>query len=282
MLEVLSGGDPALKFLRAIETAFATGDFPDMETAEAAGMAYPLHQVRLLTPIPQPPSFRDFYAFEAHVLAAHRARNKPVPPEWYEIPVFYFSNPGAFFGGGENITIPGYTQAMDFELEVACVIGKPGIDIKVEQAEEHIFGLMILNDWSARDIQQRETRLGLGPAKAKDFATSAGPALVTLDELAPYRTTRPGVYNLTMTAHINGKTCSTGTLADIHYSFGEIIARASQAAWLRPGDVIGSGTVGSGCLLELTQGRGPWLQPGDLVELEIEGLGRLANRVVAA
>jgi fumarylacetoacetate (FAA) hydrolase len=202
-----------------------------------------------------------------------------VPAEWYQFPVFYFSNPNAIFGPGEVIPQPAYTQEMDYELEVACVIGRPGVDIPVEQAEEYIFGYTIMNDWSARDIQRLEMRVGLGPAKGKDFATSLGPWIVTPDELADCAAGRPGVYDLNMAARVNGKECSRGNWKDLFFSFGEMIARASAGTYLLPGDVIGSGTVGSGCLLELTKGQGPWLQPGDLVELEIERLGNLTNRV---
>lgn len=236
---------------------------------------YRLDEVTIGAPVPHPPTIRDFYAFEQHVQTAHRVRNKEVPEEWYQFPVFYFSNPHVVFGPDESIPYPAYSHELDYELEVACVIGKEGMDIPVERAEDYILGYTIMNDWSARDVQRLETRVGLGPVKSKDFAISLGPWLVTPDELADRKTGRVGVYTLEMKARVNGVERSCGNWADIHYSFGEMIARASQGATLYPGDVIGSGTVGTGCLLELTHGKGPWLQPGDVVELEIEHLGVL-------
>ena len=246
------------------------------------GMAkavYRAGEVTISVPVPKPATIRDFYAFEEHVQTAHRNRNKEVPAEWYQFPVFYFSNPQAVLGPEEHIPYPAHSHELDYELEVACVIGKKGIDITPEQAGDYILGYTIMNDWSARDIQRLETRVGLGPAKAKDFATSLGPWLVTPDELTDRETGRVGVYTLAMKARVNGIERSCGNWADIHYSFGEMIARASQDVYLYPGDVIGSGTVGTGCLLELTQGKGPWLRPGDMVELEIERLGVLRNQI---
>ena len=166
---------------------------------------------------------------------------------------------------------------MDFELEIAVIIGKGGINIKPEDAPKHIFGYTIFNDWSARDIQREEMKVGLGPAKGKDFASSLGPVIVTSEALADRIVNRPGVYDLTMTAKVNGVEMSRGNFKDIFWSFGEIIARASDTCELQPGDVIGSGTVGTGCLLELTKTQGPWLNEGDVVELEIERIGVLKN-----
>lgn len=243
------------------------------------GVTIPLSDVQILTPIQKPPSVRDFYAFEKHVKTAFGIRGTEVPEEWYQIPVFYFSNPGAIYGPDEHISAPKATKELDFELEIACIIGKHGRDIQPEECEEYIFGLTIMNDWSARDLQRLETRVRLGPAKGKDFATSLGPTLVTLDELKNHSAGRPGIFNLEMTARVNGKQVSHGNLRDIHYSFGEIIARASADSTLYPGDVIGTGTVGSGSLLEATLGKGPWLKPGDEVELEVECLGTLRNWV---
>ena len=240
---------------------------------------YPLSDIRILTPIRKPNSLRDFYAFEQHVKTANENRGREVPKEWYEIPVFYFSNHTAIYGPDDTIPYPGYTNALDYELEVACVIGKPGRDIPADKAEEYIFGYMIYNDWSARDVQRKEMAVGLGPAKAKDFANSFGPYLVTPDELADRHTGRPGVYDLEMVARVNSVERSRGNWKDLYWSFGQMIERASQDVTLQPGDVIGSGTVGTGCLLELTKGQGPWLQPGDVVELEIERLGVLRNVV---
>jgi fumarylacetoacetate (FAA) hydrolase len=245
-----------------------------------AGRRWPEAKIRLCAPLPRPPSLRDFYAFEKHVAQAFANRGRPVPGEWYDFPVFYFSNPGSLCGPDDPIAPPPGSKALDYELEVACVIGCGGQDIVADQAEAHIFGYSILNDWSARDLQRAEMSVGLGPAKGKDFATSLGPWLVTPDELEEVAEGRPGVYRLTMTARLNGVERSRGNLADLHYSFGEMIARASSGTELFPGDVVGSGTVGTGCLLELTGGQGPWLQPGDEVELEVEKLGVLRNRVV--
>ena len=184
---------------------------------------------------------RDFYAFEQHVKTANENRGRSVPEEWYQFPVFYFTNPSTTYGDGDTIPYPSYTDALDYELEIACVIGKAGIDIPADQAEEHIFGFTIMNDWSARDVQRIEMKVGLGPAKGKDFATSLGPCIVTLDELADKHTGRPGVYDLEMVARVNGVERSRGNMKDLYWSFGQMIERASQDVWLQPGDVIGSG-----------------------------------------
>lgn len=232
-----------------------------------------------ISPLPPITSLRDFYAFEQHVQTANENRGRSVPKEWYEFPVFYFSNISMIYGPDETIPYPSYTDALDYELEVACLIAKAGRDIPIEKAEDYISGYMIFNDWSARDIQRREMAVGLGPAKGKDFASSFGPYLLTPDELADRHTGRPGVYDLAMVARVNGVETSRGNWKDLHWSFGEMIARASQDVTLQPGDVIGSGTVGTGCLLEITKGSGPWLQPGDVVELEVERLGILRNTI---
>jgi len=159
------------------------------------------------------------------------------------------------------------------------VVGKAGIDLTPESAAEHIFGYTIFNDWSARDVQREEMKVGLGPAKGKDFASSLGPLIVTPDEFAQKTAGRPGVYDLSMTARVNGVELSRGNLKDMYWSFGEILGRASQSSMLQPGDVIGSGTVGTGCLLELTKTKGPWLKQGDVIELEVEGIGTLRNKI---
>jgi len=237
--------------------------------------------VRLRPPLPRPPSVRDFYAFERHVTTAFANRERQVPREWYEFPVFYFSNPGSIVGPDDEVGAPPGSRALDYELEVACVIGRGGRDIPAAEALDHIFGFTIMNDWSARDLQQTEMRVGLGPAKGKDFATSLGPWLATPDELKRQDPGRPGVYDLAMTARVNSVERSRGNSSEMYYTFGELIERGSRGADLYPGDVIGSGTVGSGCLLELTRGAGPWLQPGDVVELEVERLGVLKNTVVS-
>lgn len=242
--------------------------------------SWKLSDVEFFPPV-MPASLRDFYAFEQHVKTANHNRGREVPKEWYEFPVFYFCNHTEIFGHEDVIPCPAGSDALDYELEVACVIGKTGKNIPAEKAEDYIFGYMIYNDWSARDIQRKEMAVGLGPAKSKDFAQSFGPYLVTPDELADRHTGRPGVYNLEMVARVNGVERSRGNWQDLYWSFGQMIERASQGVTLQPGDVIGSGTVGTGCLLETTKGQGPWLQPGDVVELEIERLGVLRNVVGA-
>lgn len=231
-----------------------------MTQPPAEGLRYPLADVTLLAPIPRPPSIRDFFAFEQHIATARANRGGRVPKEWYEFPVFYFTNPAAVYGPDDEIPYPEGTQQLDYELEIAAVIG----------AGAAIAGFTIMNDWSARDIQVKEMRVGLGPAKGKDFATTLGPVLVTADEF-------DGT-SARMTARVNGEQRSLGDLADIHYSWQQILDQAARNTRLCPGDVIGSGTVGSGCILEHDDGR--WLTRGDEVELEIEGIGVLRNRIV--
>ena len=240
--------------------------------------SYSLAEVKLHAPL-QPKTLRDAYAFEQHVRTANQNRGRDIPPEWFKFPIFYYTNPNSIFGPDDEIPYPDYTQALDYELEIAVVIGKAGINLSAEKAGEHIFGYTVFNDWSARDVQREEMKAGLGPAKGKDFASSLGPLIVTPESLADKTAGRPGVYDLSMTAKINGMEMSRGNFKDIFWSFGEIIAHASQSAMLYPGDVIGSGTVGTGCLLELTKTQGPWLNKGDVVELEIERIGILKNIV---
>jgi len=239
--------------------------------------------VRLRAPIRQPPTVRDFYAFEEHVKTARQRRGLEMDPDWYELPVFYFSNPYAIVGPDDDVAIAPGSAEMDFELEVAAIVGRGGVDIPPDQAETHIAGFCIMNDWSARDIQRREMKLSMGPVKGKDFATSLGPALVTPDELESAR--RGRAYDLTMTASVNGVEYSRASLADIYWSFGEMLAYASRGTRIETGDVIGSGTCGTGCILELSLVHGadayPWLAPGDVVELAVDRLGTLRNRVVA-
>jgi fumarylacetoacetate (FAA) hydrolase len=248
----------------------ATGRIP-------TDIAVPAWEVEFLAPLPRPRSLRDFYAFEQHVAAAHARRGREVPAAWYEIPVFYFGHAGSIFGPDAAIPKPAATVQLDFELELACVIGKPGRDIPAPVAADHIAGFTIMNDWSARDLQRQEMSVGLGPAKGKDFATSLGPHLVTPDELADRLV--DGRHNLTMVARINGEEVAHGNAADVSWTFAQMIERASQNVDLLPGDVIGSGTVGGGCLLELGEAVHPWLVPGDEVELEIDRLGRLRNTI---
>ena len=223
---------------------------------------YPLADVRLLAPIPRPPSVRDFYAFERHVQSARAQRGLEMAPEWYQLPVFYFSNPAAVNGPDDAIAFPPESSAWDYELEAAAVVGADG----------RIAGFTVMNDWSARDLQKMEMAVGLGPAKGKDFATSLGPVVVTPDELGDLR--------LEMVARVNGEERSRGNLGDIHWPWDELAVHAGRNTRLVPGDVLGSGTVGTGCILE--HGDGRWLQPGDVVELEIELIGVLRNVIGGA
>jgi fumarylacetoacetate (FAA) hydrolase len=251
---------------------------PEKAVSRASKDSFALDEVTFHSPI-HPTTLRDGYAFEQHVKTANKNRGRDVPEEWYQFPVFYFTNPNAVFGHEDVIPYPPYTSALDYELEIAAVVGKAGMNIKPEDAPAHIFGYTIFNDWSARDIQRKEMAVGLGPAKGKDFASSFGPIIVTHQTLADKAVDRPGVYDLSMTARVNGKELSRGNFKDIYWSFGDIIARVSESVMLNPGDVIGSGTVGTGCLLELTKFQGPWLNEGDVVELEIERIGVLRNIV---
>lgn len=241
----------------------------------------PIGTLTLLSPIPEPPSVRDFYAFEQHVKSARARRGLSMIPEWYEIPTFYFTNNSEIYGHDEPVPYPVGSKELDIELEIACVIGREGKDIPVEEAASYIAGYTIMNDWSARDFQRKDMKLNLGPGKGKDFATSLGPWLVTPDELASRRSGSGASerYDMTMLARVNGEEISRGNFNQIYYSFPQMIAWASRNARLRIGDVLGSGTVGTGCLLELGTEVHPWFQRGDIIELEIEGVGVLRNRI---
>lgn len=249
----------------------------DTRGPDLAGEAstVPISQAPLAAPLPRPSSFRDFYAFEEHVARSWKRRGEPVPEAWYEIPVFYFSNPAAIVGPGDPVRRPTATQALDFELEIGWVIGQQAIDLEPDEAEDVIAGLTILNDFSARDVQAHEMSVGLGPSKGKDFATGLGPQLVTLDELEDARSGK--AFDLTMVARVNGEEVSRGNLDQIHYSLGEMTAHASQDVRLTPGDLMGTGTVGTGSILDL--GTDDWLEPGDVVELEVDRLGTLTHRI---
>lgn len=254
----------------------------------------PLQDLRLLSPVTHPTSLRDGYAFRQHVESARRNRGAQMIPQFDQYPVFYFSNHQSVQGGGEIKCMPDHFQKLDFELECAIVICRKGRNIKASEAADYIGGLMVMNDISARTLQMEEMLLNLGPAKGKDFATTLGPWLVTTEELQAYEA--PGKsghvgksWNLTMTAKVNGKEVSHGNLSDMDWTFAELIERASYGVTLSPGDVIGSGTVGTGCFLELN-GTGKlhdssyqeqWLQAGDTVELEIAELGKLVNKITA-
>jgi fumarylacetoacetate (FAA) hydrolase len=247
-------GDRVIQLAAQTLQSFFTGGGGAREHAE-----YPLDEVLLRAPVLRPPSVRDFYAFEQHVKTARTSRGLDVPAEWYEQPVFYFSNPAAMYGPEDEVQYPEGTAELDYELEVAAIIG----------AEGAIGGFTVMNDWSARDLQRKEMKVGLGPAKGKDFATSIGPVVVTPDEFDGS--------GAVMTARVNGEERSTGDLGDMYFSWDRIVEQAARNTRLLAGDILGSGTVGTGCILELGDGR--WLQPGDVVELEVEGIGVLRNRV---
>jgi len=248
---------------------------------DALNCTLPLSAVEFTIPV-QPRSFRDFYAFQQHVERCRSNRGAEMVPQWYEMPVFYFSNPFSFMGPKSPVFAPKGCERLDFELEVACVVGKAGKNIRAADAHQHMIGLVVLNDWSARDIQMQEVAVGLGPAKGKDFATSFGPYLVTLSELSDCRFERDGQvhYRLSMTAAVNGHQLSEGNLGDLYFSFGQMLERASSDVQLMPCDVIASGTVGTGCILELTPEVQPWLHPGDIVSLSVEHLGTLETEIV--
>jgi fumarylacetoacetate (FAA) hydrolase len=247
-------GDRVVQLAAQTLQSFFTGGGSAREHAE-----YPLSEVELRPPVLHPPAVRDFMAFEEHVANARRQRGSEVPKEWYEIPVFYFSNPAAIYATEEEIPYPEGTAELDYELECAAVIGVDG----------KIGGFTVMNDWSARDLQRAEMRVGLGPAKGKDFATSFGPILVTPDEFDGS--------SGAMIARVNGEERSRGELGDMFHKWDALVAQAARNTVLKPGDIIGSGTVGNGCILE--HGDGRWLQRGDVVELEIEGIGVLRNTV---
>jgi 2-keto-4-pentenoate hydratase/2-oxohepta-3-ene-1,7-dioic acid hydratase in catechol pathway len=221
-------------------------------------------QIRLRSPLPRPRRIHDFLVVEEHV----KNTMQNVPAEWYNMPVCYKGNPDAVIGPDDEVRWPRYTQYLDYELELCAIIGRAGKDISVADARRYIYGYSIFNDYSARDIQLREMTVGLGPFKGKDFATAIGPCIVTADEFDPLKAK--------MTMRVNGEEWSSGSIGQMHFSFEEIITYLSNEEEIFPGDVLGSGTVGRGCGLELDR----WIQVGDLVEAEVEGIGVLANRVV--
>ena len=251
-----------------------------------------LNQIQLLAPVPNPSSLRDGYAFRQHVETARRNRGQEMTPVFDSFPVFYFGNHQTVKGPGTVYCMPDHFKKLDFELEAAIVISRGGKNIHAEEADSFIAGMMIMNDFSARTLQMEEMLLNLGPAKGKDFVTTTGPWLTTTDELKKFETpckkNHTGkAWNLKMSASVNGKVVSEGNLSDMEWTFAELIARASYGVELYPGDIIGSGTVGTGCFLELN-GSGKlhdpgypeqWLLAGDKIELKIENLGTLCNQV---
>ncbi|GIV45245.1 MAG: fumarylacetoacetase [Ignavibacterium sp.] len=284
MKEFLEGENASMSLAKKVFTEIKKGNIKS---------ELKLKSIKLLSPVPNPTSMRDGYAFRQHVETARRNRGVPMIPEFDQYPVFYFTNHNAVFGEGIIEVEDDHLQQLDFELECAIVIGRKGKNIPAEKADSYIAGYMIMNDWSARVLQMEEMKLNLGPAKGKDFATSLGPWLVTVDELEPYKISTPygNKYDLRMIARNNGKQISDGNLKDMNWTFAELIERASYGVTLYPGDVIGSGTVGTGCYLELNgtwaleaKAKGEefkpvWLQDGDEMELEITGLGVLKNKI---
>lgn len=269
MLEFLEGGPSALA---AARRAFAyvvslgssvTG--PAQET-----ICYDPATVQLTAPLPNPSSLRDFIAFENHIAATSKRRGQPIPPEWYKAPVYYKGNHRTIIGPDYALSWPLNTQKLDYELELACIIGRGGLDIVERDAEAYIAGYTIMNDFSARDVQFQEMACRLGPAKGKDFATAIGPCIVTPDEI-------PDLASLRMTARVNGEVWSEGRFGTIHWSFPQMIEHVSRGEAIYPGDLFGSGTVGGGCGLELDR----YLQPGDVVELEIQPIGVLRTTIGA-
>jgi fumarylacetoacetate (FAA) hydrolase len=248
-------GDRVIQLAAQTLQSFFTGGGRAREHAE-----FNLADVDLRPPVLHPPSVRDFYAFEQHVKTARAARGLEVPPEWYEVPVFYFSNPAAIYGPDDDVPYPEDTRELDYELELAAIVG----------ADEQIAGFTVMNDWSARDLQRLEMKVGLGPAKGKDFATSLGPIVVTPDEFDGSEAE--------MVARVNGEERSRGNLRDLHWPWERLVEQAARNTKLSAGEVLGSGTVGTGCILELGDGR--WLRRGDVVELEVEGIGVLRNTIV--
>lgn len=286
--------DNMADFLKAGEDVMETAKTYDQHIKANPNKfnSYPLHSQKILAPVPYPTSCRDGYAFRQHVATARRNRGVDMIPEFDMYPIFYFTNHNAMDGPGELTFMPDHFQKLDFELEVAIVIGKKGRNIRAAEADEYIAGYMIMNDLSARTLQMEEMLLNLGPAKGKDFGTVIGPYMITPDELLPYKVPAPdghtgNQFNLTMKAFVNGKQVSEGNTSQMDWTFAEIIERASYGVDLYPGDVIGSGTVGTGCFLELN-GTGllndknyqpQWLQEGDKITLEIDMLGSLTNTI---
>lgn len=283
-------------FLNYWEDMFPLAQAAEQKIKEGmirSSKAIPFQNIDLLAPVPHPTSCRDGYAFRQHVVAARRNRKVDMITEFDQYPIFYFTNHNSIQGPGDIVCMPDHFKKLDFELEVAIVICKPGRNIPAAEADEYIAGLMIMNDISARQLQMEEMLLNLGPAKGKDFCTVIGPMLVTLDELEPYevpcKENHTGkAWNLQMKCTVNGVQVSNGNVSEMDWTFAEIIERCSYGVHMFPGDIVSSGTVGTGCFLELN-GTGKlndpdyteqWLQPGDLVEMEIDGLGKLSNTIV--
>ncbi len=231
-------------------------------------VTYSLSEIALKAPLLNPPALKDFFAFEEHAKAGARRRNEEIPKEWYEIPAYYKGNHREIYGSGEEIPWPFYTRKLDFECEIACVIGKKGKNIPLDDAQNYVFGYMIFNDFSARDIQKKEMALRMGPAKGKDFANAFGPYLVTSDEVNPQK-------DFSLKVMVNGETWSEGHFKDQYWGFPLMVHYVSQEETMYPGDILGSGTFHKGCGLDLDR----WIKPGDKIELEVPKLGTLRNTV---
>ena len=264
--ELLEGGAAAMQAARA-----ALDGLPaEMRIGgREETIRYKREEVRLLTPLPDARSLRDFFSFEAHVKRGFEKRGEAMPKEWYEIPVYYQTGHHNLIGTDADVAWPSFTNKFDYELELAAIIGREGRNIRAAEARQYIAGYTILNDFSARDIQRREMKVPLGPAKGKHWASGVGPWMVTADEI-------DDPYSLEMTARVNGEEWSRGNSRDMYWKFEQMIEFLSQDDAIYPGDIVGSGTVGTGCGLELDR----WVQPGDVIELEIEKIGVLRNRVV--
>lgn len=269
MLEFLEGGSSTLAAARRAKDYVTTLSL-SVKGPSGETIMYSVTDVQLLAPLSNPSSLRDFIAFEDHIAATSKKRGQPIPPEWYKAPVYYKGNHRTIIGPDETLSWPLDTTKLDYELELACVIGRQGRDLSERRAEDYIAGYTIMNDLSARDIQFQEMACRLGPAKGKDFATALGPCLVTPDEIAD-------LGGLTMIARVNGEEWSRGRFGTIHWSFAQMIAHVSRGETIYPGDVLGSGTVGGGCGLELDR----YLKPGDVVELEIQPIGVLRTRIAS-
>lgn len=269
LLQFLQSGETgrshALRTLEAVESA----NRQHLHGVNEETLIYLPGQVKLLAPLPNPLSLRDFFAFEEHVRMGFEKRGEPMPSEWYEIPVYYKSGHQNIIGTDQDVRWPSFTEKFDYELELAIVIGKQGRNVPATQAADYIAGYTVMNDFSARDIQRKEMKVRLGPAKGKDWCTAIGPVLVTPDEIGD-------PYNLRMTARVNGEIWSEGNSRTMYWKFEQMIEFLTRDDTIFPGDVIGSGTVGTGCGLELNR----WVKPGDVIELEIEKIGALRNRVV--
>lgn len=284
VLGLVEAGDEGLAGARDVQAAHASQKLPEAHGGRP--LAVPLATAKLHAPIPRPPSMRDGYAFRQHVETARRNRGLEMIPEFDQFPVFYFTNHQAVVGPGPVSVKPRHLERLDFELEAAVVVGKQARDVTAANADAHVFGMMIMNDFSARVLQMDEMKLSLGPVKGKDFATGLGPWLVTIDELegCMKRTDKGAHFDLGMRAFVNGVQVSSGNVKDMTWTFAQILERASYGATLYPGDVIGSGTCGTGCFLELNGSKitnDQWLGLADEVVLEIDRLGRLENTFVA-